>query len=237
MADKGKKYQEAAKLLDKTKQYAPEEAIDLAKKMARAKFDETVELHLRMGIDPKDATQQVRGVALLPHGLGKKVRVLVFAQGEAARVAESAGADFVGGDEIVKKIEDGWVDFDISIATPDMMGKVGRLGKILGRKGLMPNPKSGTVVAANDLPRVVQDARKGRAEFKLDRTAIIHMPVGKVSFENDKLMGNLTSIVESIMKAKPSGAKGQYVKSATLTTTMGPGIELDLKTTLALTAG
>ena len=236
MAKHGKKYQEAIKLLDKTKAYHPQEAIELAKKAAYTRFDETVELHLRMGVDPRDATQQVRGVALLPHGLGKKVRVLVFAQGEAEKIAESAGADFVGGDELIKKIEDGWLDFDTAIATPDMMGKVGKLGKILGRRGLMPNPKSGTVVAADDLPRVISDTRKGRVEFKLDRTAIIHVSIGKVSFDSDKLMDNLTAVVEAVVKAKPSGAKGHYVRSATLTTTMGPGINLDLQPTLALSS-
>ncbi len=208
----------------------------LAKKMSHAQFDETVELHLRMGVDPRNANEQVRGVALLPYGLGKKIRVLVFAQGEAERIAETAGADFAGGDELVKKIEDGWLEFDTAMATPDMMGKVGKLGKILGRKGLMPNPKSGTVVAANDLPRAISDARKGRVEFKLDKTAIIHVPLGKVSFEDDKLMGNLTAVIEAMVKAKPSGAKGQYVKTASLTTTMGPGIRLDLKPTLALSS-
>jgi large subunit ribosomal protein L1 len=236
MAKHGKKYEEAIKLIDKTKSYTPEEAIALAKKMSFTKFDETVELHLRMGIDPKNTTQQVRGVALLPHGLGKKVRVLVFAQGEAAKAAETAGADYVGADEIVQKIEGGWLDFDVAVATPDMMGKVGKLGKILGRKGLMPNPKAGTVVSANDLTRVVEDARKGRVEFKLDRTSIIHVPVGKASFEENKLMDNLTAIVEAIVKAKPASAKGQYIKTASLTTTMGPGIMLDLKPTLALSA-
>ena len=236
MARRGKNYQEAVKLLDKTKAYHPQEAIELAKKVAHARFDETVELHLQMGVDPRNASQQVRGVALLPHGLGKKVRVLVFAQGEAEKIAETAGADYAGGDELVKKVEDGWLVFDTAIATPDMMGKVGKLGKILGRRGLMPNPKSGTVVAVNDLPRVIGDARKGRVEFKLDRTAIIHVPLGKVSFDSDKLMDNLTAVVEAVVKAKPSGAKGQYVKSASLTTTMGPGINLDLKPTLALSA-
>ncbi len=236
MAEHGKKYEEAVKLLEKTKAYSPEEAIGLAKKMARARFDETVELHLRVGIDPRNANQQVRGVALLPYGLGKKVQVLVFAQGEAVRTAEAAGADFVGSDELVQKIEGGWLDFDIAMATPDMMNRVGKLGKILGRKGLMPNPKSGTVVAANDLPRVITDARKGRVEFKLDRTAIIHVPIGKISFEEGKLTDNLTAVVEAIMKAKPAGMKGQYIKSATLSTTMGPGIILDLKPTLALSS-
>jgi large subunit ribosomal protein L1 len=232
----GKKYAEALKLVDRTKNYSPEEAVALAKKAAYSKFDETVELHLRMGVDPRDATQQVRGVALLPHGLGKPVRVLVFAQGEAARAAEGAGADFVGGDDMVKKIEDGFLDFDTAIATPDMMGKVGKLGKILGRRGLMPNPKSGTVVAADDLPRAIEEARKGRVEFKLDRQAIIHLPLGKVSFDEAKLLANLTAVMEAVVKAKPSGAKGQYVKTAYLTTTMGPGINLDLKPALSLSS-
>jgi len=232
----GKNHQEALKLLDKTKEYEPTEAIELAKQAAHTSFDETVELHLRMGVDPRNASQQVRGVALMPHGLGKKVRVLVFAQGGAERIAETAGADFVGGDELIKKIEGGWLEFDTSIATPDMMSKVGKLGKILGRRGLMPNPKSGTVVPEDDLPRVIEDARKGRVEFKLDRTAIIHLPLGKVSFDDDKLIDNLTAVVEAIMKAKPVGLKGQYVKSAFLTTTMGPGIKLNLKTTLVLSA-
>ena len=236
MASRSKNYQEAVKLLDRIKAYPPQEAIMLAKKMAHAQFDETVELHLRMGVDPRNANQQVRGVALLPYGLGKKVRVLVFAQGEAERIAETAGADFAGGDELVKKIEDGWLEFDTAVATPDMMGKVGKLGKVLGRKGLMPNPKSGTVVAAADLPRVIEDARKGRVEFRLDKTAIIHVPVGKVSFDSDKLMDNLTAVVEAVVKAKPSGAKGQYVRTAFLTTSMGPGIKLDLKATLSLSS-
>ena len=237
MVRQGKNYQTAVKLLDKAQVYSPQEAIELAKKMAYAQFDETVELHLRMCVDPRNASQQVRGVALLPHGLGKRVRVLVFAQGEAERIAKDAEADFVGGEDLVKKIEGGWLDFDVAIATPDMMSKVGRLGKILGRRGLMPNPKSGTVVAAADLPRVIGDARKGRVEFKLDRTGIIHLPLGKVSFEDDKLMDNLTAVIEAVVKAKPSGAKGQYVKTASLTTSMGPGIKLDLKPTLELRSG
>lgn len=236
MVKRGKNYEEAVKLLDRTKDYEPQEAIELAKKMSHARFDETVELHLRMGLDPRNATQQVRGVALLPHGLGKAVRVLVFAEGEAEKIARDAGADFVGGDDLVKKIEGGWVDFDTAISTPDMMGKVGKLGKILGRRGLMPNPKSGTVVSADNLVRVIEDARKGRVEFKLDRTAIIHVPLGKVSFDGDKLMSNLTVVIEAVVKAKPSGAKGQYVKTASLVTTMGPGIKLDLKPTLSLSS-
>jgi len=234
MATRGKKYREAVKLVDKTGDYQPGEAIALAKKAAFAGFDETVELHLRMGVDPRSADQQVRGIALLPNGLGKQIRVLVFAQGEGARLANEAEADYVGGDELAKKIEGGWLEFDVSIATPDMMGKVGKLGKILGRRGLMPNPKSGTVVATDDLPRAIADARKGRVEFRLDRTAIIHVPIGKASFDEAKLLENLTTLIEAVLRAKPSGAKGQYIKGASLSTSMGPGIKLGLRSTMAL---
>ncbi|MFC1870157.1 50S ribosomal protein L1 [Chloroflexota bacterium] len=237
MVKRSKNYQEALTVVDTSRTYPPQEAIALAKQATHTKFDETVELHLSMNVDPRNASQQVRGVALLPHGLGKKIRVLIFAQGEAERIAEAAGADFVGGDELIKKIEDGWVDFDVSVSTPDMMGKVGKLGKILGRRGLMPNPKSGTVVPAADLPRVIEESRKGRVEFKLDRTAIIHLPLGKISFDSDKLVDNLTAVVEAVVKARPAGVKGQYVKSATIATTMGPGIKLDLKPTLSLSSG
>jgi len=236
MKEHGKRYITAVKELDKNRVYSPQEAVDMVKKMATAKFDETVELHLRMGLDPRNSAQQVRGVALLPYGLGRQVRVLVFAQGEAARTAEQGGADFVGADDLVKKIEEGWAEFDIAIATPDMMSKVGRLGRVLGRKGLMPNPKSGTVVPATDLPKVLQDARKGRVEFKLDRTAIVHVVVGKASFEQEKLLGNLSAIIEAIVKARPAGAKGQYVRTAYLTSSMGPSVKLDLKSTLEMTA-
>jgi len=229
MVKHGKKYQESIKLLEKTKLYSPEEAVSLAQQAAPAKFDETLELHLRMGLDPRNASQQVRGTVLLPHGLGKKVRVLVFAQGEGAMNAQNANADYVGGDDLAKKIEGGWLEFDVAIATPDMMGKVGKLGKILGRRGLMPNPKSGTVVKADDLEQVINDSRKGRVEFKLDRTAIIHLPLGKMSFESQQLVENLAEVMEAVVKAKPSGIKGQYIRSATLTSTMGPGIKLDLK--------
>src|SRR4030042_7184666 len=225
MATQGKKHLEALKQVDRDKTYEPKEAIEMAKKLAHAKFDETVELHLRMGVDPRHADQQVRGVVSLPHGLGKKIRVLVFAQGEGAKLAQDAGADYVGGDDLVTQIEGGWVEFDVAIATPDMMSKVGKLGKILGRRGLMPNPKAGTVVAVTDLPRVIGESRGGRVEFKLDRTAIIHLIIGKASFETDKLLQNLAAIMEAIVKAKPSGAKGQYDKTATLPTTMGPGIK------------
>lgn len=234
MTQHSKRYEEALKAVDRQASYSPVDAIALAKDTAKAKFDETVELHLRMGLDPRNSAQQVRGVALLPHGLGKTVRVLVFAQGEAVKIAESAGADYVGGEDLAKKIEDGWLEFDTAIATPDMMGKVGKLGKILGRKGLMPNPKAGTVVAAEDLPRTIEDARKGRVEFKLDRTAIIHVPVGKASFETDKLKENIYAVIDAILKAKPPAAKGQYIKSAFLTTTMGPGIKLDIKEVMAI---
>lgn len=236
MAKHGKRYQEASKLVDKFKAYPPEEAIELAKQSCCARFDETVELHFRMGVDPRGADQQVRGVVLLPNGLGKKTRVLVFAQGEAIRLAEEAGADYIGTEEVIKNIEGGWYDFDVSIATPDMMPKVAKLGRVLGRRGLMPNPKSGTVVAPEDLPRAVAEARKGRAEFRLDRTAIIHLPIGKISFDKDKLLENLAAVVEAIVKAKPSGAKGQYIKSISLCTSMGPGFKLDLRSALALAA-
>ncbi|MCK4242402.1 MAG: 50S ribosomal protein L1 [Dehalococcoidia bacterium] len=236
MARHGKKYQEAAKLVDRDKLYEPEEAIALAKKTSYANFDETLELHLHMNLDPRHADQQIRGVATLPHGLGKGVRVLVFTQGEALRAAEEAGADYVGADDMVKKIEEGWLDFDVAIATPDIMGKVSKLGKILGRRGLMPNPKSGTIVPPQDLPRAIGDARKGRAEFRMDRTAIIHLSMGKLSFEDVKLLENMASVVETIVKARPSGAKGQFIKSASLSTSMGPGIKLDLKPTLELHA-
>lgn len=236
MPNHGKKYQEAVKLVDPAKAYAPDDAVELVKKTSYAKFDATVELHLRMGVDPRHADQMVRGVALLPNGLGKTVRVVVFAQGEAAKIAEDAGADHVGGDDLIKKIEGGWFDFDVAIATPDMMGKVGKLGKVLGRRGLMPNPKSGTIINQPDLPRAIRDARKGRVEFRVDKTALIHVPIGKVSFETDKLLENLATLIDAIQKAKPSGAKGQYVRNATIAATMGPGVKLDLPETLSLAA-
>lgn len=236
MTRHGKKYQEAIKVADKSKAYSPDEAIQLAKEATYARFDETVEIHLRMGVNPRSADQQVRGVALLPHGLGRKIRMLVFAQGEAMKLAEEAGADYAGADELIKRIMDGWLEFDVSIATPDMMPKVAKLGRILGRRGLMPNPKSGTVVPPQDLPRAINEARKGRVEFRLDRTAIIHLPIGKASFDKDKLLENLAAVIEAIAKAKPSGAKGQYIRSISLCTSMGPGFKLDLNTAMALAA-
>jgi len=236
MANRGKKYIDAAKLVDRTKEYDPKDAVELAKKTAYANFDETVELHLNMGLDPRHADQQVRGVASLPHGLGKVVRVLVFTQGEAVKTAEEAGADYVGGDDMVKNIEDGWLEFDVAIATPDVMAKVSKLGKILGRRGLMPNPKSGTIVPPQDLPKAISDVRKGRVDFRLDKTAVIHLPLGKLSFDDDRLLGNLAALIEAVLRAKPSGAKGQYIKSASLSTSMGPGIKLDVKATQELHA-
>jgi large subunit ribosomal protein L1 len=235
MAKHGKKHSDALALVERDKAYSPEEAIAMARQASHVKFDETVELHLRMGVDPRHADQQVRGVAMLPHGLGKAVRVLVFTQGEPEKAARDAGADYVGADELVKKIEEGWVEFDVAIATPDMMPKIGKLGKILGRRGLMPNPKSGTVAQPGDLGRVVADARKGRVEFKLDKTAIIHTPVGKLSFDDKKLLENVAALVDAVVKAKPSGAKGQFIRSISLTTSMGPGIKLDLAPTLSMT--
>jgi large subunit ribosomal protein L1 len=234
---RGKKYEEKAKLVDPEKLYEPEEAIKLAKETSFAKFDETVELHLRTGLDPRHADQQIRGTALLPHGLGKSVRVLVFAEGEAARAATEAGADEVGGDELIKKVEGGYTDFDVAIAERSLMGKVGRLGRVLGPKGLMPNPRSGTVAEAADIGKAVNDSRQGRVEFRLDRTAIIHVPIGKVSFEEAALAENMGMLVSEIVKAKPTGGKGVFIKTITMTTTMGPGIKLDPTPTLAMKAG
>jgi large subunit ribosomal protein L1 len=233
---RGKKYLEAVKLIDKDRAYPPNEAIALAKQSHPAKFDETVELHMRTGLDPRHADQQIRGTALLPHGLGKTVRVLVFAEGEGARNADQAGADFVGSDDLIKRIEEGWTDFDVALAAREMMSKVSRLGRILGPRGLMPNPRTGTVVDPEDLAKAVSDARQGRVEFRLDRTALIHVPIGKVSFEEDALLENMATIVDAIVKAKPSGAKGQYIRSVSLATTMGPGIKLELAPTLAMTS-
>ena len=234
MAQRGKKYQESSKLIDKERRYSPGEAVELAQKACYAKFDEMVELHIRMGVNPRASDQQVRGIASLPHGLGKTVRVLVFAQGEAVKLSTEAGADYAGADDIIKKIEDGWLDFDVAIATPDMMPKVAKLGRILGRRGLMPNPKASTVVPPEDLSRAISEVRQGKVEFRLDRTAIIHLPLGKASFDKDKLLENLGAIMEAVLKAKPAGLKGQYIAAISLCTSMGPGIKLDLGATLAL---
>lgn len=234
MARRGKRHLTATAAIEKDFEYQPEEAVSLAKKNATAKFDETVELHLRTGADPRHADQMIRGVALLPHGVGKTVRVTVFTQGEAVSVAEEAGADFVGSDEIIQRVEEGWVDFDVSIATPDMMGRIGRLGRILGRRGLMPNPRTGTVVQPEELPRAIREAKLGRVEYRVDRTSLIHVPIGKASFEENQLMDNLTALMDNIVRARPSGVKGQYIRTAFLTTTMGPSVRMDVASTSAL---
>jgi large subunit ribosomal protein L1 len=229
MPKHGKKYLAAAAKVDRNQNYLPEEALALVKETSIASFDATVEAHIRLGVDPRHADQQVRDVVVLPHGLGKTVRVLVFAQGEGATLARQAGADVVADDdETMAKIQGGWTDFDVAIATPDLMGKVGRLGRVLGPRGLMPNPKAGTVVPAEDLPRVIEEAKAGRVEFRVDKTANLHVPIGKVSFEEDKLYDNMAALMEAIKKARPAASKGTYIRRITLTTTMGPGIKVDL---------
>ena len=220
--------------VDRTKAYEPSEAVSLTKGAAYAKFDETVELHMNLGVDPRHADQQVRGVMTLPHGTGRAVRVLVFAEGEAARAAEKAGADHVGGDELTEKIRGGWLDFDVVVATQPMMRVVGKLGPVLGPRGLMPSPKAGTVVQEADVARVVTETKAGRMEFRIDKTSNLHLPIGRVSFDDQRLMENLTTAVDAVVRARPTGAKGSYIKSVYLTTTMGPGIKLDLPATLAL---
>lgn len=223
---KGKKYVEAAKLIDSAMLYDAAEAVSLVKKAAVAKFDETVEAHIRLGVDGRHADQQVRGAVVLPHGTGKTVRVLVFAKGDKVAEAEAAGADFVGGEELIPKIQnDGWLDFDVVVATPDMMGVVGRLGRVLGPKGLMPNPKAGTVTM--DVTKAVNDIKAGKIEYRLDKTNIIHVPVGKVSFTEEQLAENFNTLIGAIIKAKPSAAKGQYLKSVTVASTMGPGVKVN----------
>lgn len=234
MPKHGKRYLEALEKVDKTKLYSVDEAISLAKEVHPAKFDETVEIHIRTGLDPRHAEQQIRGSTVLPHGLGKVLRVLVFTEGEPAKFAQDAGADYVGSDDLIKKIEGGWTDFDVAIATREMMGKVGRLGRVLGPRGLMPNPRSGTVVGGEDIAKAVNDAKQGRVEFRLDRLANIHVPLGKVSFEDEKIRENMATLIEAVNAARPKEAKGQYIRSVTLTTTMGPGIHMDLAQALSL---
>ncbi|NLK21388.1 MAG: 50S ribosomal protein L1 [Epulopiscium sp.] len=222
---RGKKYIEAAKLVDRTTLYNPQEAMDLIQKTSVAKFDETVEAHIRLGVDSRHADQQVRGAVVLPHGTGKKVRVLVFAKGDKVKEAEDAGADFVGGEELIPKIQnDGWLDFDVVVATPDMMAVVGRLGRVLGPKGLMPNPKAGTVTP--DVAKAIQDIKAGKIEYRLDKTNIIHVPIGKVSFGTQKLLDNFQTLMNAVIKAKPAAAKGQYLRSISISSTMGPGIKI-----------
>ncbi|MBX7214266.1 MAG: 50S ribosomal protein L1 [Thermoflexales bacterium] len=228
MAKSGKKYKAAAAKVDRLKNYTVPEAVALAKTTSVSKFDGTVECHVRLGVDPRQADQQVRGVVVLPNGLGKTVRILVFCQGDGARIAREAGADHVADtDEWLAKIQGGWTDFDVAIATPDVMGKVGRVARILGPRGLMPNPKAGTVAPAADLPRVIKEARAGRVEFRLDKTGNLHVPVGKASFPAEKLAENLDAFLDAVKKAKPSAAKGNYIKRITVAATMGPGIRVD----------
>lgn len=234
MAKRGRKYREAASKVDRERAYSPEEAIELVKEIGFARFDEPVELHLRLGVDPRHADQQVRSVVVLPHGLGKTVRILVFAEGDDAREAEGAGADFVGSDELVQQIQKGWLDFDVAIAIPSMMGKVGRLGRILGPRGLMPNPKAGTIVPADRLPAIIKETRLGRVEFRVDRTANVHVPLGKLSFPKEKLLDNMTAVMEAIMRARPAASKGRYLHKVTLTSCMGPGIKVDTTQAMAM---
>lgn len=234
MPKHGKNYREALKLVDRDKLYSLERAIELAQKTSYVKFDATVEAHIRLGVDPRHADQQVRGVVMLPYGTGQEVRILVFAEGEAAKIAEEAGADYVGSDELIAKIKKGWLDFDVAIAVPQVMSKVSRLGRILGPRGLMPNPKAGTLVSPDDLPRVIKELHLGRIEFRIDKTANLHVPIGKVSFSQEKLAGNLAALLDAVKRAKPASAKGQYIKKIVLTTTMGPGIKLDTSEVLAM---
>ncbi|GLY12798.1 50S ribosomal protein L1 [Pseudobacillus badius] len=225
MAKKGKKFQEAAKLVDRTAAYALDEAVELVKKTNFAKFDATVEAAFRLGVDPKKADQQIRGAVVLPNGTGKTQKVLVFAKGEKAKEAEAAGADYVGDADYINKIQQGWFEFDVIVATPDMMGEVGKLGRVLGPKGLMPNPKTGTVTF--DVTKAVQEIKAGKVEYRVDKAGNIHVPIGKVSFDNQKLIENFNTIFETMLKAKPSAAKGTYMKNVTITSTMGPGVKVD----------
>src|SRR5256886_3499486 len=232
MPQHGKKYMEALKQVEPEKLYQPQEAVSLLKKLNYVKFDPTVEVHMKLGVDPRHADQMVRGTAMLPAGTGKDVKVLVFAQGEKVSEAEAAGADFVGLDDLIKRIEEDWFGFDVAIATPDVMGKVGRLGKKLGPRGLMPSPKAGTITF--DIAKTVRDVKAGRVEFRVDKTALLHIPAGKLSFSEDALMANLTSVVDAVIRARPTGAKGTYVRSVVLSSTMSPSVRLDVPSALAL---
>lgn len=228
MGRHGRKYLEARGKVDRERFYAPREALELVKETAFASFDASVDMHMRLGVDPRHADQQVRGVVRLPHGLGKEVTVLVFAAADAARIAEEAGADYVvSGDEGIERIEEGWTDFDVAIAVPEMMSRVGRLGRILGPRGLMPNPKAGTMVPAEDLPRVIDATKAGRVEFRVDKTSNLHTPIGRVSFSVDKLYDNMAAIVDAVNKARPPAAKGMYIRKVVVTSSMGPGIKVD----------
>ena len=234
MAKEGKRIISAREKVEKGRAYDPAAAVSLVKEAATAKFDETVELHLRTGLDGRHADQQIRGTVVLPHGLGKNMRVVVFAEGEAASLAMQAGADEVGGDELIERVAGGYTAFDVALAQRDLMGKVGRLGRVLGPRGLMPNPRSSTVVETQDMARAVREAKAGRVEFRLDRTNLVHVPIGKASFSQETLLDNLTALVSEIVKARPSAAKGQYIKGATLTSTLGPGVPVEVAPMLAL---
>lgn len=236
MPKHSKRYNTAHAKGDRNEQYLPAQAVDLVREGATAKFDETVEVHLSTGVDPRHADQQVRGVVTLPHGTGRVVRILVFAGADGISFAEEAGADFVGGEDLAKQIQGGWLDFDVVLATPDMMRVVGRLGRVLGPRGMMPSPKAGTIVQAAELPRVIQETRLGRVEFRVDKTSNIHVPVGKVSFESEQILDNFTSIMEAVVTARPSAVKGVYLRRVTLTSTMGPGIRVDVNAASALKA-
>lgn len=236
MPKHGKQYLAAVAQVETDKMYAPTEAVDLLKKTGYVKFDSTVEVHMRLGIDPRHADQQVRATATLPHGTGKQVRVLVFAEGEGERIALDAGADYAGSDELINRINGGWVEFDVAIAVADQMGKIGKagLGKVLGRRGLMPNPKSGTIVAnMADLPRAINEVKGGKVEFRNDKTGLLHVGIGKLSFSEDQIRDNFLSLVDAVVRAKPTGAKGTYVRSITITSTMGPGVHMDVPVTLS----
>jgi large subunit ribosomal protein L1 len=228
MGKHGKRFRALVGLVDRDKKYQPREAMELAKQTANAKFNETVDVHIRLNVDPRKAEQQVRSVVTLPAGTGKTLRILVFAEGDGARLAQEAGADYVGTDEFVPKIMEGWTDFDVAVATPQVMGKIGRLGRVLGPRGLMPSPKGGTVVQAADIPSTINQLRQGRVEFRVDRTSNLHIPIGKSSFTLDQLMQNWTAVMEGVVRARPATVKGQYIKSVTLTTTMGPGVHVDV---------
>jgi large subunit ribosomal protein L1 len=235
MAHRGKRYEDAAKLVDRTRLYDPEEAVRLVKTLARAKFDETVEAALRLAVDPKHADQVVRGTVTLPHGTGRPVRVLVFAKGEKAKEAEAAGADYVGAEDLIQKIQEGWTEFDVAVATPDLMGQVGRLGRILGPRGLMPNPKAGTVTF--DVGWAVREIKAGKIEFRVDKFGIVHAPVGKASFSEQALLENFAALVDAVVRARPAAAKGQYIRSIALSPTMGPSVRVDPARAVALAAG
>ena len=228
MAKRSRRYLAAREKIDPEANYVPEEALSLLREVSSAKFDETVEIHLRTGADTRHADQMVRGVTVLPHGLGKQTRVLVFANGEAADIARQAGADYVGEDDLIQRIEGGWVEFDVGLAIPDVMSKIGRLGRVLGRRGLMPNPRTGTMVQARDLPRTIDEAKKGRLEYRTDRTSIIHCPVGKMSMPDEALLGNIASLMDSVNRSRPAAIKGAFIRSAFLTSSMGPSIRMDL---------